>query len=99
MSDTDRQEIVAGSEVQFLNKPRDAASILIEGLAGIAVTNGMVKINCFQQLMENDAPGQIFGKFNVILNIPVPQFLAMELVFRQVADELAVEVAPEPTKV
>lgn len=95
--DTNRTEIPAGTEVEFINRPRDATTYLVEGLAGLAFSNGLVKVNLFEQIMENDSPGRMLGRFNVSLNIPTGQFLALETVFRRIADELSADLA-EPKK-
>jgi hypothetical protein len=89
----DTKEIVAGLEIEMSNSPGDVPGVLVEGISGLAVTNGLVKVNCFQQFMDPANAGKIRGTFSMVLNIPTPQFLQIEAIFRAVADELSTATA------
>ena len=83
-----RNEISAGQEIEMINKPYDAESVLIEGLGGLAFSEGIVKLNLFQQYFDPAKPGQIAGAFKIVLNIPTAQFLQIEAVLHQVAADI-----------
>lgn len=95
-TESGRQAIPDGSEVELINKAREAEPVVVDGIAGLVIANGVVKVNCFHQFMEVDAPGKVFGKYNVTLNIPIPQFLQITEVLKAVADDISADAIPQP---
>jgi len=86
----DRIEVGPGHEIGFANKPQDAPVVYVEGMGGMTFTNGVVKLNLFQQFM-NPEQGKIEGHFNLVLAIPAPIFLQIESILHQVVAELTPE--------
>lgn len=80
-------KILEGAEVVVVTSPKDAQTILVEGIKGVLMTAHLTKISFFEQFGTNDDSAGIEGKHVVNLAIPNDQLLPIIELLQRIVRE------------
>ena len=77
----------AGTEVVIERPPGGAPTLLIDGLAGLAMSANMIKVDLYEQVIETREDGKATGRHVVTLALPVESFLKITAALQNIVVE------------
>ena len=85
--ESQRIETPAGTEVVIDRPAGGAPTILIDGLGGVALSNNLIKIDLYEQLILAREDGKASGRHVVTLAMPVESFLKVTSALQDVVNQ------------
>lgn len=92
----ERVPIAEGAAVDIQTTPMSAPTIYVDGIKGVVVQAGVIKISFFEQVIDTDNAGKILGRHVVTLAMPNEQLAPIAKLLRRVADDEA-DATPSTT--